>query len=159
MNRLFPLLFCVGLLASASGMAQASNLPYDDRADAAADVRNALHEASAAKKDVLLIFGANWCPDCRLLDSVLHGKAAEQLAGRFVLVKVSVGDFDKNLELAKRYDVPLRKGIPAAVVLSSDDRRLYTTQAGELANAHRMGESEIVQFFSRIADNTARQPR
>jgi len=73
-----------------------------------------------------------------------------------VIVKIDVGNFDKNLELARRYEVPLRKGIPAAALVTGDDALLYVTKAGELANARRMGEPAIVDLFSRIvADTTA----
>jgi protein disulfide-isomerase len=135
------------------GVAHGAKLPYDERADASADIRSALNEVKGSSKDVLVVFGANWCPDCRVLDSVLHGKAAESLNEHFVLVKVDVGYLDKNVDLAKRYQIDLRKGIPAAVLLSGDERKLYTTQAGELAHCHHMGESAIVEFFARAADS------
>jgi thioredoxin 1 len=138
------------LAASLTGTCLAAGLPYDERANATEEVRQALHTAHAEHKDVLLVFGANWCPDCRVLDQVLHGKEAVSIADRFVIVKVDVGNFDKNLDLAKRYEVPLRQGIPATAVVSSEDRLLYVTKAGELANAHRMGEGAIVDFLSRI---------
>ena len=118
------------LVASLSAVSQAAELPYDERANASEQVRQALQVAHAAHKDVLLVFGANWCPDCRVLDSALHG--TKSINDRFVIVKVDVGNFDKNLDLAKRYEVPLRKGIPAAAVVSGEDTLLYVTKAGEL---------------------------
>jgi protein disulfide-isomerase len=90
-----------------------------------------------------------------VLDSALHGKGATSISDRFVVVKVDVGNFDRNLDLAKRYDVPLRKGIPAAAVLSGNDTLLYVTKAGELANAHRMGEPAIVDLLSRVVADAA----
>jgi thioredoxin 1 len=138
----------VVLMASLCGTAHAADLPYDEHANATQDVQRALQAAHSDHKDVLLVFGANWCPDCRVLDSVLHQNAA--ISGRFVVVKIDVGDFNKNLDLVKRYEVPLRKGIPAAAVVSSEDQLLYVTQGGELANAHHMGESAIVDLFSHI---------
>jgi thioredoxin 1 len=134
-------------------LARAAELPYDDHANAAQDIQRALHAAQAEHKDVLLVFGANWCPDCLVLDSTLHDQAAAALGNRFVIVKIDVGNFDKNLDLAKRYQVPLRKGIPAAAVVSPADALLYVTQGGELANARHMGEPAIVDLFSHaVAD-------
>jgi thioredoxin 1 len=143
----------VVLTASLSCMAQATELPYDEHANATEQVHQAVLAARAAHKDVLLVFGANWCPDCRVLDSVLHDKAA--INDRFVIVKVDVGNFNKNLDLAKRYEVPLGKGIPAAAVVSGDDAVLVVTQGGELANAHHMGETAIVDLFSKIIADAA----
>jgi protein disulfide-isomerase len=65
-------------------------------------------------------------------------------------VKVNVGRFDKNLDIAKSYGVPLEKGIPAVVILSNQNQVLYATREGELADARRMGERGIYEFFKRV---------
>jgi thioredoxin 1 len=155
MRSLISFLASAALVASLCAVSQAAELPYDEHANASEQVRQALQAAQAAHKDVLLVFGANWCPDCRVLDSALHGQGAASIGDRFVVVKVDVGNFDKNLDLAKRYQVPLRKGIPAAAVVRADDTLLYVTKDGELANAHRMGEPAIVDLFSRIVADAA----
>lgn len=128
----------------------AVNLPYDEKADGPSDVRNALLTARSSDKNVLLVFGANWCPDCRELDKALRGKSAQQIDEKFVVVKIDVGHFDKNIALAKSYGNPIRKGIPAAVILTADNKILYSTKAGELADARRMGEQGIYDFFSQV---------
>ncbi|MDB5766786.1 MAG: putative thiol-disulfide isomerase and thioredoxin, partial [Collimonas fungivorans] len=60
-----------------------------------------------------------------------------------------VGNFDKNLDVAQSYGNPIKKGIPAAVLLSPDNKILYSTKAGELADARRMGENGIYDFFNK----------
>ncbi len=150
MKRLFPLLAAAALAVGMTTAAHAADLPYDESANAQQDLQLALKKAHVANRDVLLVFGANWCPDCRVLDSVLHGKGAAALGEHFVIVKVDVGNFDKNIDLAKHYGVPLRKGIPAAALVSGEDKLLYVTRAGELANAHHMGEGAIVEFFDHM---------
>lgn len=130
----------------------AAPLPYDESVDAKAAIAEALQAASADKVPVLVIFGANWCEDCRALDQALKiGRNAELMAHEFRVVKVDVGRFNRNLDVAKTYGDPIRKGIPAAVVLSSDNRVLYATRAGELADARRMSESGIYDFFKGVA--------
>jgi len=108
---------------------------------------------------VLVIFGANWCADCRALDQALStGKNAELVAREFKVVKVDVGNFDRNLDLAARYGNPIKKGIPAAVVLSSEDQVLYATRLGELADARHMSDTGIYDFFKRVVQS-AKQGR
>jgi protein disulfide-isomerase len=126
----------------------AAELPYDESANAAADVQRALAAARADHHDVLVVFGANWCPDCRELDKALNGKSQALIAGHFQVVKVDVGRFDKNLDLADRYGNPIKMGIPALVVLSADDRIVYSSKGGELANARRMGDAGIYDFIA-----------
>ena len=137
------------------GIIPAGASPYDPHADPQADIRHALVEAHSEHKDVLVVFGADWCADCRVLDRALRAPAAAGLQKRFVVVQVDVGAFDHNLGFARQYGIDLRRGIPAAALLSGDDRLVYATQAGELADARRMGVAAIVGFFTRAADRGA----
>src|ERR1700689_2192845 len=88
---------------------QAAELPYDESANAAADLQRALAAAQSNRNDVLLVFGANWCPDCRELDKALNGSSHALIAGHFQVVKVDVGRFDKNLDVANQYGNPIQK--------------------------------------------------
>ena len=147
------------VLAFALTLAHAAPLPYDEKADAKADLQRALSAAKSSSMPVLVIFGANWCPDCRALDQALStGKNAELVAREFKVVKVDVGNFDRNLDLAARYGNPIKKGIPAAVVLSPEDQVLYATRLGELADARNMSETGIYDFFKRVTETAKKQP-
>lgn len=144
-KKLFALVAC-----TIAFNAMAADLPYDEKADARADLTHALAQAKSENKKVLAVFGANWCKDCRELDKALHGKSASLVDGKFVVVKIDVGNFDKNTDLAKEYGNPIKKGIPAAVVLTPDNKVLYATRGGELADARSMGETGIYDFFSKM---------
>jgi thioredoxin 1 len=130
----------------------AAEKPYNEKADAKADIKQALAAATADKVPVIVVFGANWCEDCQALNQAMtKGTSAPLLAKDFKIVKVDVsvkqGKFDKNEDVAKSYGVPLEKGIPAVVILSADNQVLYATKAGELSDAHKMGEKGIYNFF------------
>jgi len=136
----------------------AAPLPYDETADAKADVKQALNAANKSQMPVLVIFGANWCQDCRALDQALStGRNAELVKREFKVVKVDVGNFDKNLDVAQAYGNPIKKGIPAAVVLSPDNKVLYATRLGELADARNMSETGIYDFFKRVTETAKKQ--
>jgi len=142
---------CALLLAFITMAAVAADLPYNENADAKQDIQHALALAAAKHNDVIVIFGANWCGDCRMLDySIKTGTSAPLLARDFQVVNVNVGRWDKNLDLAKSYGVPLEKGIPAVAILSSANKVLYVTKEGELANARQMGENGIYDFLKRV---------
>ena len=147
----------LGALFAASALA--APLPYDESADAKADIRQALAAAKESRTPVFLVFGANWCEDCRALDRAIKGgKSAELLAREFKVVKVDIGNFDRNLDLVAAYGNPIKKGIPAAVVLSPNNEVLYATRAGELADARRMSESGIYDFLRKVTQ-TAKAKR
>lgn len=140
------------LLALFATCAGAAEGPYDEGADARAEVRRALAEAATANASVLVVFGANWCADCRILDMTMKkDPTAALVARKFRVVKVDVGRFDRNVELAEGYGVPLKSGIPAIAVVSPRNEVMYATRAGELADARRMGDAGIHEFLARAA--------
>ena len=145
-------------ISLAAGLALAADRPYDEQADAKAQIAVALHDAAAAKEPVLLIFGANWCKDCRALDTALKTPAnAALISKEFVVVKVDVGNFDRHLDIAERYGNAIKKGIPAAAVVSPQQQLIYTTKAGELADARQMSETGVYDFFNGVVAKTKAQ--
>lgn len=154
--RTFALAASLVLAGAAFAGPALAALPYNETTDAKADVRQALAASQSSHLPVLLIFGANWCEDCRALDASLHtGRNAELIKRKFRVVKVDVGNFDHNLDIAAVYGNPIRKGIPAAVVLSPDNEVLFSTKGGELADARRMSETGIYDFFERVTTRPA----
>lgn len=130
-------------------VAGAAEHPYNENADAKADIKQAL--ATGANTPIVLVFGANWCPDCLALHKAMeHGASASLLTQDFRIISVDVGHFDKNKDVAESYGVPLEKGIPAVAIISSKNQVLYVTKEGELANARSMSDDGIYQFFKRV---------
>ncbi|GAA5185648.1 hypothetical protein GCM10025771_42050 [Niveibacterium umoris] len=139
------------ILLSTASAGAADVLPYDEKANAHADIAAALAQAKAHKKQVLLVFGANWCKDCRELARKMgEGKLAERVSKRYVVAKVDVGNWDRNQDIAAEYGNPSKKGIPAAAVLAADGKLLKATSAGELASARDMGEAELLAVFDQL---------
>lgn len=138
-------------------VAGAATGPYDEAADARSQVAAAIADAARSKTPVLVVFGANWCADCKILDMAFRqGAAAPLVASHFRVVKVDVGRFDRNVALAESYGVPLKQGIPAVAVLSPEGRVVYATKAGELADARNMGDRAIYDFFARVSGTGAK---
>lgn len=126
-------------------------LPYDESANAQQDLQRAFDTAAKTKRPVLVVFGANWCGDCKALDLALKAPANAALMDKeFIVVKVDVGKFDRNLDVVERTGVTIKKGIPAAAVLSPQQKLLYATQAGELADARKMSETGVHDFFAQV---------
>jgi len=142
----------VSLVLAVAAAAQAGTGPYDEAADAKAQIQAALSQAGPERALVLVVFGANWCGDCKVLDLAFkEGTSAQLIAKNFKVVKVDVGRFDRNTDVAQAYGVPLKSGIPTVAVLSSQGKVIYATKAGELADARSMGDKGIYEFFSKVA--------
>jgi thiol:disulfide interchange protein len=139
-------------LATASASGFAAPL-YPDASRASADVDAALASAAAQHKRVLVDFGGDWCTDCKVLDANLRRPENAALLDRFVIVHVNVGDagIDRNFDVAQRYGIPLRKGVPALAVLESDGRVLYSQKNGEFEAMRRLDPGEVHGFLERWA--------
>ena len=121
---------------------------YRADANAADDINRALVKAARSGKRVLLDFGGNWCLDCHVLDRAFHQpRIAPLLESNFVLVHVDIGQYDKNLDLARRYRVNLEKGVPSLAVLSARGAVLYSTFDFERARV--MTEEDVIGFLDK----------
>ena len=129
----------------------AADGPYDESANAKAQIKDALAQSATTGVPVLVVFGANWCADCKILDLAMkQGASAPFVAREFKVVKVDVGRFNRNVDIAESFGVPLKNGIPAVVILSPASQVLYVTKAGELADARTMGETGIYEFLRKV---------
>jgi thiol:disulfide interchange protein len=141
---------CVWIGASAlPARAQFRNV-YNPNVDAKADVHNALVRAAREHKRVLLDFGGNWCGDCKVLDIYFHQEPnAALLASHYILVDIDIGQYDRNLDLARRYGIPLQRGVPALAVLSPSGQLLYSQRSGEFEAMSRMDPASVTDFLER----------
>lgn len=123
---------------------------YPDPSRAKTDLAAALRTAATSHKRILLDFGGNWCGDCQVLDIYFHNQANRQiLETNFVLVDINVGHMDENLDLAARYQIPLKLGVPALAVLSENGKLLYSQKTGEFEKMSSMNPSSVTQFLVR----------
>ena len=143
--------FAVFALMLAMGAATANSAGreiYPDPAQAKADLAAALKTAAATHKRVLLDFGGNWCGDCQVLDIYFHNSEnLPILESNFVLVHVNIGHYDANLDIAEKYEIPLKKGVPALAVLSDHGKLLYSQRTGEFESMRRIDPSSVTGFL------------
>lgn len=152
LRALRPALNALILATLTASAFAAEPLPYNESANARADLNAAIAQAKSQKKLVLVVFGANWCKDCReLARKMAEGALAQQVAKQYVVTKVDIGNWDRNQDVAADYGNPSKKGIPAVAVLGADGKLRKATSAGELASARDMGEAELMAVFEQLA--------
>jgi ketosteroid isomerase-like protein len=123
---------------------------YPPPEEAPSEIAAALASAAKDHKRVILIFGGNWCYDCHVLNAAFHSKQIAPLVeANYHVVHVNIGEGDKNLDLAKKYEVPLNKGVPSLAVLDSSGRLLYSQKNGEFENSLRIGPQDVLGFLNR----------
>jgi len=123
---------------------------YPADADAHAELQEAEQKAAAQHKRVLLVFGANWCYDCHVLDLAFHRPDFAPVMARYEVVHVDLGDDEKkNADLVKQFDVPLNKGIPALAVAESDGSLLVSQKNGEFEDARSLTPQALLEFLNK----------
>jgi thioredoxin 1 len=123
---------------------------YPEKGDARAEIKRALAEAAPSHKRVIVVFGANWCFDCHVLDLAFHRPDLAAVLDRgYKVVHVDVGRGDKNQDLMQQYQVPMKRGIPALAVLDSDGKLLFSQKSGEFENARALGPQDLLQFLNK----------
>jgi thioredoxin-related protein len=124
---------------------------YDKNANANVDIEEAMAHAKKDRQRVILIFGANWCYDCHVLDQAFHQiDVAKVLQRNFQVVHVDIGDDGKkNGSVAAEYQVPVEKGIPALAVLDPDGKLLYSQKNGEWESARSLDPDDLIALLNR----------
>jgi thiol:disulfide interchange protein len=147
MRRAFAavLFLTAGLFASAQ-----NRIIYSATADAHADIAQAIHTAAREHKRIILDFGGNWCGDCQVLDIYFHQAPNDAIVDKnFVVVHIDIGHMDKNVDVADKYDVPLKRGVPALAVLDSHGHLLYSQKNGEFEAMRRMDPGSVTEFLNK----------
>jgi thioredoxin-related protein len=112
---------------------------FDAKTKAEDLIAQAVTRASREDKRILLLFGANWCPWCRRLHSVLtkEPRVEKKLRENFVLVYVDANtrnDKNRNAAVLEKFGQPtLQHGLPVFVILDREGRQIGTRESASLA--------------------------
>ena len=124
---------------------------YPATADAHAEIKEAEEKATREHKRLLLVFGANWCFDCHVLDLAFQRpELAPTLAANYEVVHIDLGpEEEKNSDLVRDYEIPLNKGIPALAVAESDGKLVVSQKNGEFEDARALTPEALAEFLNK----------
>lgn len=123
---------------------------YPEPGDATKELDEALASAKSDHKRVLVVFGANWCYDCHVLDEAMNSaKVAPLVAANYHVVHINIGEGKDNSALANRFLVPLDKGIPSLAVVDATGQVVTSQKQGEFESAAKIGMSDVIDFLER----------
>jgi thioredoxin 1 len=132
------------------GQVAATKQIYSETADAHAEIKEALKTAAAEHKRVIVVFGANWCYDCHVLDAAFHrSDIAPILTANYEVVHVDIGRGEKNQDLMTKYEVPMKRGIPGLAVLEANGKLIYSQKNGEFENARALSAEDFLAFVNK----------
>ena len=78
-------------------------------------IAEARARAARNHKFLMVEFGADWCSDCAQLSKSLEDeKRRDQFQKEFEVLYVDVGEFNRNLDIAKSLGIDVTEAIPTA---------------------------------------------
>ena len=123
---------------------------YPPASGAREEISHAIAQASKTHRRVLVIFGADWCYDCHVLDRALQRPdIAPTLKTNYEVVHIDVGQGDKNQDLMSEYQVPMKRGIPAMAVLDASGQLIYSQKNGEFERTRALGPEDLLGFLKK----------
>lgn len=130
--------------------------PYDESADAQAQIDAAVAASRGDGKRVLLMFGANWCIWCRRLAWTMENDASVSTAlgegWRVVHVDVGPHGSSTNRDVARRYGDPLGNGLPCLVVLDDEGHVAHVQETGALEDGDHHDPARVLAFLREWRD-------
>jgi len=141
------------LAAVLPAAAQAGSQPaiYDPGADVKAQIAAAVKTAGVENRNIMLMFGGNWCPWCHRLHALFQADAQikKVLAERYIVLLVDVGEKPGqplNRDLVDLYRIK-DFGYPALAVLDKQGRLLCTQSTGVLEKGKGHDPAKVLAFL------------
>jgi len=137
--------------AAQPAVPQARKPIYDETADAAHAVEAAIARAKAENRRVLIQWGANWCPWCHRLHETCaaDNDLRKELLYEYEVVLVDVGRFDKNFDLAAKYQADIKAGIPYLTVLDGDGKLVTNQETSSLEAGSQHDPAKVLAFLQK----------
>ena len=126
-------------------------LPYDGNEISVEEVNKFLSQSIAENKKPIIIFGANWCPDCRIFSGTIDiPKINEFIETYFNILYIDVKRYEINMNLIEYFDIPAEEGIPRVLVFDFNKKVINKTSTTEWRTARDRSSQDIFNFFQEM---------
>ncbi|MDA8696334.1 thioredoxin family protein [Gammaproteobacteria bacterium] len=127
-------------------------LPYNGEEYSAEQINDFLDETLQQSKQPILIFGGNWCPDCRILDGTLQLPTIKKFMNKnYNIMHIDIGRYDKNMELISYFGIPKEKGVPRVLVFDKNKIIINKKSTKEWTTARDRRKQEVFDYFQSLA--------
>lgn len=125
--------------------------PYSGMLISDDDLKKFINLSVEQNKQSIIIFGANWCPDARLLEAVMQLKLIKKYLDRHSnILHIDVGDYEINTELFKVFDKNIRDGIPRIFIMDRKGRNINLQDNDTMRKARELSTQDIFDYFQKF---------
>lgn len=137
------------LLLSVSSFA--ADYAYQADANPQTALTQALAKSKSNNKLVLVVFGSDWCPDCRSLNKKMsEAPLNKTIKQHFTVMHVDIGNWDKNMKFTEKFGKPVSNGIPSIAILDNEQNIKYVSLGGDLATARSSKTTSLNTWFEKV---------
>ncbi|MBL6903352.1 MAG: thioredoxin family protein [SAR86 cluster bacterium] len=143
------------MLSSEDVLSTPLPLPYDEKIIDSSELDKFINQSINNDKQPVVIFGGNWCPDCRILAGTLAMPTIKKFLQRYYrIIHIDIGRYDRNMELMNHLNIEPKKGVPRVVILDFKKNIVNSSTSSEWTTARDRKEQEIYDYFQKfVSDN------
>ncbi len=128
--------------------------PYTGELVSKDEVKKFIQSSINQSKQPIVIFGANWCPDARLLEAVIQiPTILNFLSKSSNILRIDVGNYEINTELFKMFDPRIDEGIPRVFVMDKKGGHLNIQSNDTMRRARELSTQDIFNYFQEFIDD------
>ena len=129
-------------------------LPYDKKIIDSSELDKFINQSINNDKQPVVIFGGNWCPDCRILAGTLAMPTIKKFLQQYYrIIHIDIGRYDRNMELMNHLNIEPKKGVPRVVILDFKKNIVNSSTSSEWTTARDRKEQEIYDYFQKVVSD------
>ena len=119
------------------------------------DIQEFIQRTIKSNKQPIVIFGANWCPDARLLEGVIQLPTVKNFLEKNAnILNIDVGNYEMNTELFSFFDKNIQEGIPRVFIMDRKSKTLNLHVNDTMRKARDLSIQDIFNYLQEFIVET-----
>jgi len=129
--------------------------PFSGTAVSQETLEEFIKKTLVQNKQPIVIFGANWCPDARLLEGVIRIPVVNNFLERNSnILNIDVGKYEINTELFSFFDGNIKDGIPRVFIMNRMGQNINLHANATMRKAREFSTQDIFDYFQEFVTET-----
>ena len=129
--------------------------PYSGVQTSMLEIQEFIQKTIKSNKQPIVIFGANWCPDARLLEGVIQLTTVKSFLVRNTnILNIDVGNYEMNTELFSFFDKNIQEGIPRIFIMDTKGEVLNLHVNDTMRKARELTTQDIFNYLQEFVVET-----
>ena len=119
------------------------------------EIQEFIQKTIESDKQPIVIFGANWCPDARLLQGVIQLPTVKKFLEKNAnILNIDVGNYEINTELFSFFDKNIQEGIPRIFIMDAKGEVLNLHANDTMQKARELTTQDIFNYLQEFVVET-----